>query len=354
MSDPIKVTFGIIVLNGEPFIQYNLRALYPFAYQIIVVEGAAPAAAGIASPNGHSTDGTLETLLAFKEHDDPEGKLTILTAEDVGHPNGFWPGEKDEQSRAFAAEARGTHLWQVDVDEFYRPDDMAAVLEMLRRDSTITAVSFEQITFWGWFDYVAEGWYFRLGWCANGIHRVFKWAPGYQYVSHRPPTVLNERGEDLRGLKWVRGKTLARKGIFMAHYSLLFPKQVFDKCEYYSAADWSGSGQAKRWAEDCFWRLRDPYHVHNVCTYPSWLERFMGEHPPQIELMRRDLMAGRLGVAIRPRDDIERLLNSPVYMLGRMILKILQPLVLFWHGPMQSWLRFLRLLGRDPVGMKHK
>lgn len=26
-----RVTFGMIVLNGEPFVRYNLRALYRFA-----------------------------------------------------------------------------------------------------------------------------------------------------------------------------------------------------------------------------------------------------------------------------------------------------------------------------------
>ena len=36
----LQVTFGTIVLNGEPFTRHNLRALYPFAHQIIVVEGA--------------------------------------------------------------------------------------------------------------------------------------------------------------------------------------------------------------------------------------------------------------------------------------------------------------------------
>ena len=44
-----KITFGIIVLNGEPFTRYNLRALYLFAHQIIVVEGASPMAAHMAT-----------------------------------------------------------------------------------------------------------------------------------------------------------------------------------------------------------------------------------------------------------------------------------------------------------------
>jgi len=84
-----KVTFGIIVLNGEPFTRYCLRALYPFAHEIIVVEGAAPAAVKVATPDGHSTDGTLETLYRFRAVEEPEGKVQIITRE------GFW-SEKDE------------------------------------------------------------------------------------------------------------------------------------------------------------------------------------------------------------------------------------------------------------------
>ena len=92
----IKITFGIIVLNGEPFTRYNLQSLYPFAHQIIVVEGACTSAAAVASRDGHSTDGTCEVLQNIKKENDPEGKISIVYAEDEGHPNGFWPGEKHE------------------------------------------------------------------------------------------------------------------------------------------------------------------------------------------------------------------------------------------------------------------
>ena len=44
MSKCPRITFGIIVLNGEPFVRYNLRSLYHFAHEIIVVEGAVQAA----------------------------------------------------------------------------------------------------------------------------------------------------------------------------------------------------------------------------------------------------------------------------------------------------------------------
>jgi len=73
-----RITFGMIVLNGEPFVRYNLRALYPFANQIIVVEGASPAAVRVATPDGHSRDSTMETLRRFQAEEDPEGKVTVV------------------------------------------------------------------------------------------------------------------------------------------------------------------------------------------------------------------------------------------------------------------------------------
>src|SRR5262245_44599038 len=160
-----RVSFGMIVLNGEPFLRYNLRALYPFAHQIIVVEGACRGAESLATEDGHSTDQTLQILEDFKKNEDPLNKLTIVTR------NGFW-SEKDEQSAAYAKIATGDYLWQIDVDEFYQPQDMETILSCLSSDPTITAVSFKQITFWGGFEYFVDGWYLRRG--ADIYRRLFK------------------------------------------------------------------------------------------------------------------------------------------------------------------------------------
>ena len=63
--------------------------------------------------------------------------------------------------------------------------------------------------------------------------------------------------------------------------------------------------------------------MHNVYDHPSWLERFVGEHPPQIEAMRRDMRQGRLEVKTRNVDDIERLLMSRRYRTARLGVKAL-------------------------------
>ncbi len=329
-----RITFGIIALNGEPFLRYNLRALYPFAHEIIVVEGAAPAAKNIATADGHSRDSTLQTLRDFQANEDPQGKLQVITRD------GYW-SEKDEMSQAYAAAATGDYLWQVDVDEFYQPADMRAVCEMLAADASISAVSFQTLTFWGAPDYIVDGWNHRRG--AGEYHRLFKWGAGFQYAAHRPPTVLDAQGRDTRGQGWIRGEELAKRGIHLYHYSLLLPKQVREKCDYYSHADWAKRADARRWAEEAWFALRRPYHAHTVAKYPACLYRYQGEHPPQMRQLWRDISAADSPHEIRRRDDIEALLGSRRYQLGR-------ALVMAADRPARwrrsNWMRLKGLLAR--------
>lgn len=310
-----RVTFGIIVLNGEPFTRYCLRSLYPFAHQIVVVEGGHEDTRAVATPDGHSVDGTLAALERFKAEEDPLDKVEIVTRD------GFWPKtdqlgrHRTAQSRAYAERATGDYLWQVDIDEFYRPDDMWAVLSMLQERPSVTAVSFRTHTFWGRPEYVADGWELRRG--ARDYHRLFKWGPGYKYVTHEPPTVVDEKGRDLRTLDWIRAEETARHGAFMFHYSLLFPWQVEQKVRVYRDEKPETCAGLVDWAEHSYFKLEMPYRVHNLYGSPSWLERFSGEHPPQVIEMMNDVLAGRTPATARGTEDVERLLGRWWYLVGR-------------------------------------
>jgi len=319
-----KITFGIIVLNGEPFTRYCLRSLYPFAHEIIVVEGGHEGARDIATADGHSTDGTLEVLRRFKREEDPENKLQIVVRD------GFWP-QKDEfgnsktpQSRAYAERATGDYLWQVDIDEFYRPDEMRIVLDMLAGDRQISAVSFNVHPFWGGFDYVSDGWYWRRGHLT--FHRLFRWGPGYRYSTHQPPTVTDDRGRDLRSLKWVDGEAMARRGVRLYHYDHVFPRQVRTKAAFYRRQAPRVCAEINEWADAGYFRLTRPYHVERHYWLPAWIERYEGPHPPEALRMLQDIRAGKLRVAERRTDDVERLLRSPRYRAGKAALKVLDPL----------------------------
>jgi len=321
-----RITFGTIVLNGEPFIKYNLRALYPFAHQIIVVEGASPHAHSIATQDGHSTDDTLEILRDFKRDEDPDNKIQIVTAEDEGYPNGFWPGEKHEQSQAYAKRATGNWLWQVDVDEFYMPQDMTWIIETLLEKTTVSVISFKQINFWGSLNYYTDGWFLRYYF--TEVRRLFRWEPGYIYLTHRPPTVINFDGVDLANFGYVRGAELKKQSIYMYHYSLVFPQQVNAKSNYYSNVKWGDFACMSLWSDQQYNHLQNPYRVHNVYQYPSWLERYSGAHPPQVMAMWKDIQDGRIeSVRIRPTGDIESLLTSRRYTIGKFFVKITGPIV---------------------------
>ncbi len=317
-----RITFGTIVLNGEPFIRYNLRSLYPFAHQIIVVEGACPSARNVATHDGHSRDTTLETLKRFKEEEDPQGKIVIVTAEDEGHSNGFW-SEKDEMSQAYAKRVTGNYLWQVDCDEFYLPDDIENIIELLRVNSGITAVTFPMKTFWGGLDYLVDGFMLR----SFVVHRLFAWGEGYRYATHRPPTVVDENGTNLREIKAITADELADRGIFMYHYELLFPKQVQEKCTYYRGAEWITTLRGlDRWLSDSYLSLKRPFKVHMVYQHLSWLERFNGNHPPQVVEMIDAVGSGTFpGIDLRGNSDIKQLLKNPEYIFHRKLLKILVP-----------------------------
>jgi hypothetical protein len=315
-----RISFGIIVVNGEPFTRYCLRSIYPFAYEIIVVEGGGEAARAVTTKDGHSIDETLETLYKFKEEEDPENKIQIITRKGHWLQQDEYGRHRTLQSRAYADRATGDYLWQVDIDEFYKPDDMRGIIEILSKDPSITAISFMTQTFWARPEYVIDGWELRRG--GAEFHRLFKWGPGYKYITHQPPTVVDDKGRDLRFLNWVRGKQLARKGIYMYHYAFLFPWQVKQKTLIYKYQDPEEYANIVQWAENNYFHLRNPYRVHRPYKWPSWLKRYQGSHPPEVIHMMSDIDQGIIQTEERQIDDVEKVLSSWWYPVGIWGLKV--------------------------------
>lgn len=151
---------------------------------------------------------------------------------------------------------------------------MERVLARLGSEPLVDAMTFRQIAFWGGLGYVANGWYLRRG--AADFHRLFRWGPGFGYAPHRPPTVVDDTGRDLRAGRWLDADATVAVGVRLYHYSLLLPKQVIEKCDYYAHADWARLSEAIEWANDAYLALHRPFRVHNAYAYPSWLERTTG------------------------------------------------------------------------------
>lgn len=309
-----KISFGIIVLNGMPFVEYCLRQIYPFAFEIIVVEGASEKAAMISDEKGHSVDKTVDALKRFKSQEDPEDKVQLIFRE------GFWPG-KDAMSQAYAEKATGDWLWQVDIDEFYKHEDMEYICRLLVKEPDISAISFRQIAFWGDFDILNDSVHL-CGNNASEFFRLFKWGAGFQYVTHRPPTVINPQGRNVLEDKWLNARVMEKNGILLYHYSTLFPRQVRDKSLYYAKQRWGEV--AKRicyWEEHCFNEFRHPFRVHQNQTSLSWLKKFHGIHPEAIQQLQEDLKQKRLHEERFDLTKARKTLDSHLYRLKAQFLE---------------------------------
>jgi len=313
------------VLNGEPFTKYCLRQLYPFAHEIVIVEGAVEGAESIATPEGHSIDGTWEVLKRFKKEEDPEDKLKI-----IDH-SGFWY-DKNEMSKAYSLKVTGNYLWQIDIDEFYTNEAIMKVIHIISQHPNISAISFPGLTFWGSPKYRCDSWslirnnYYE-------VFRLFKWGEGYKYTTHIPPTVIDHQGCNLRTKSPRNGNDMIEADIWMYHYSLLFPKQVELKGIYYSSrrnrprvTGWN------YWMDNSYLSLKKPFRTHNTYQYPGWLERFPGKHPEQIESMWKDIESGTLPFTIRKTEDIENIIDSVWYKTGIFLLKALEPVDRLWRN----------------------
>jgi len=335
-----KITFGIIVLNGEPFTRYCLASLYPFAHEIIVIEGGHEDAKSVCTPDGHSVDGTLEALYKFKNEEDSENKLTIVTRD------GFWP-KKDElgrdrtpQSRAYAERATGEYLWQIDIDEFYKREDMLRILKMLSENPSISAVTFPFLNFWGDVIYRIEGWKFLRG--GNYCHRIFKWGDGYKYLTHEPPTVINDKGIDVKELKWISGNKMKRRNIYMYHYSHLFPWQVRQKVMIYKDEKPDDCSEIIKWADENYFKLTNPFNIERHYWLPSWLEYYRGSHPSEVIKMMSDVKSGKVKAELRDNSDVEEILNKGNYSLKTFYMKLFNKwdyytkLILFQMGRIKN------------------
>ncbi len=346
-----RVTFGFIVLNGKPFIIPNIAYLYPFAHEIIVAEGACEAGKAVAREDGHSTDGTYEALLEFKQQSDPENKLRIVTAAEAGFESGFWP-DKNAMSRAYADNAAGDFVWQIDADEFYLEEDLAKVISLLGEDRYDT-VSFETKTFFGSLDYELDGFYMRRD-RGNIDHRIFRWGPGYQYKTHWPPTIINEAGVDLRTLRWLKPAASARMGIFMYHYCYLFTQQVSSKMAYYDGVRDLRSGASDKSREYGTYASlfsgagTSPFKVSSVPDHLSWVRRYRGKHPKAVLGMVDNIKDSPDQARFRDNSDVESWLRSPGYIIACMLLELFARMQC--HEPFRTaykaWFKLARIFCR--------
>jgi len=210
-----RYSFGMIIFNGDEFLQQVLDSIYDFAHEIIIAEGADLNSLPFANPDGSSTDSTVNLI---RNYPDPDRKITLI--------QGKWR-DKTEQSNAWLEHASGDYIWQIDDDEVYKEEDLLTVDNMLKDRPETTAVSFHWCHFFGGLDRIRP-----INAKTPVVWRIFKFKSGYRWHSHRPPDILAADGRSLREISPITAEELVSRGIYIYHFSYITDRQVREKMRY--------------------------------------------------------------------------------------------------------------------------
>lgn len=214
----MKIAFGMIIFNGDFVLKQCLESVYPYANQILIAEG--PVTYWQSQGYSISTDDTNSILDNFP---DPENKIKVVHGQ-------F--SEKDEQCNAYMKylEDNNDYIWNLDCDEIFKQKDIEKIIELLETEK-YTSVGFKSCTFYGGFEKKLTGFEENAQFL-----RIYKIYPGSRWLKHRPPVIKHIIDNPLPE-KHLDFNTLASVyGIKMYHYSYVFPRQVYEKVNYYKAA----------------------------------------------------------------------------------------------------------------------
>jgi hypothetical protein len=208
----------MIVLNGNYVLKEVLESVYPFAHQILVAEG--PVRYWQTQGVSTSTDGTNEILDNFP---DPQNKLTVVHGQFR---------EKDQQCNAYMRylSSESDYIWNLDSDEVFKPEDIEKTIKLLE-ERKATSAGFTSYSFYGGFTHYLDGFERK-----HEFKRIQKVFPGSYWATHRPPTIAHAPNIQPWPVKHLSCEALADHGVYMYHYSYVFPKQVKEKVAYYKAA----------------------------------------------------------------------------------------------------------------------
>lgn len=277
----MKIAAGIIVFNSDFVLKQVLESIYPYMNQILVSEGCVKywADKGFTT----STDKTNDILKNFP---DPDKKITVV--------HGIYK-EKTEQANAYMeyVDPATSYVWNIDADEVFKSQDIEKVIELLK-NGDYTSAGFQSCTFYGGFDRKLTGFEEDCEFV-----RIQRYHPGAEWENHRPPTISLPNGYTRKHLSF---KTLAEKGIYMYHYSYVFPRQVRQKIAYYEAAVIAEGKCIPKYYENVYlaWvngndkerqEIEEEYlGVHEflpvLARGECFTEPFIGEHPP---IIKRDM-----------------------------------------------------------------
>lgn len=259
-----KVSYAMNVLNGEPFIKFQLQSIYDYAHEIIIIEGAYKKFS-YATNGFRSKDNTVPIIENFP---DPQNKIKLIKKDE------FYEDRK-EMCNEFMKYITGDILWQIDVDEFYDKSTHKYVRQIFLDDNLLDQVSFKFYDYYKTFDWIINGYPEQH----KDVVRVNRIIKGMRWANQRPPT-LELNNKIIIPRKKISGIEMEKNNHYMHNLTMIFDSQVKDKFIYYnikSRGMFSGNSQ---WYIDSWVNYSTKFSVagnKNCLTYLTMREHDLPE-----------------------------------------------------------------------------
>lgn len=269
----IKISYVMNVLNGEPFIKYQLKSIYKFAYEIIIVEGAYKKFRH-AAKKFRSTDKTIKIIKNFY---DPKNKIKLITK------NEYYE-DRLEMCNEFMRFVSGDVIWQIDVDEFYNDKTHKIVNEFFSKDKQLDQISFKFYNYYKTLDWVINGYNESL----TDVIRVNRVVKGMRWSNQRPPTLVLKKKKIIPRKK-INGTKMMNDGHIMHNLTMLFDKQVKNKFIYYSKKSRAVFSGNDKWYHDSWKNYEEKFSVSGFKNSVTYLTKRKHKIPKILENFSSDI-----------------------------------------------------------------
>lgn len=258
-----NITAGMIVYNGDDYIEYAIKAIYNYVSEIIIVEGAVKGYA----KKYRSTDKTLSIIKRLKKND-------ILNKIVLVQKNDFFD-DKIEMQNEIAKRVTGEFYIKVDHDEIWKPETLTESILYMKNNPNVTVIKLPFIHFWTNFNLIAKD---AGGKWSTKHPRVWRWNKSFKHV--KSFNFFQNPDKDFQKVAspFYEEVTLDNvEPIFHFGYVRKL-KQISNKIKYYK------NRGIEKIAKDTFSKFKNK----NDQTQPtqdvrSWAEDFEGELPEVIK-----------------------------------------------------------------------
>jgi len=264
VNKPARLVQCIQAHNEEEFIGLTLASIYNEVDRIIVIEGAVQNRPN-STPDGHSTDRTIEIINDFKANHDPDQKLTLIS---IRKP---WKNLEEMKQTFLDISLPGDWIIINDADEFYRPED----IRRLRKAIDLNPAACEFVP--NFLHFYRDFWHVAVPgpeWQPQH-QRIFKYVRGMKYNSH--PVATDPAGHCTYFSPHYQHRRVMLNNFFIYHYGYARSNMneiMKTKQEYYEK-ELAGHGAANKKFDQ---KVKDWF----ADTEP--VLAFSGEHP---EIMKQ-------------------------------------------------------------------